>query len=224
MSVPRVHIIRHGQALHNIERGYPHRDSPLTTAGHLATKSIDLPAIPDLIIISPMSRTIQTAMNIFSGILDTVKVQIWPDLRESHDANCNKGLSRTELAAKFPRFDFGECQEEWDYPPHTVEGATIRAERVRRRLKELSKVYINIAIITHRGFIAFLTKGDRYDVCETRSYRFATDEEAQLESLRKGTHVDTKEPCDFGPTLLLPIAVQTFGPTAPENETIEARP
>ncbi|KAF3908952.1 hypothetical protein ABW20_dc0100113 [Dactylellina cionopaga] len=204
-----VHIIRHGQALHNVERGYPHRDPPLTTAGHNATKLIEIPAIPDLIVISPTTRTIQTAMNAFPSILGSIpfqaEVQIWPDLREAHDANCGKGLARAEMLAKFPQFDFAKCPEEWDHPPHTTEGATTRAEIVRQRLKELSKEYSNIALVTHRLFIAFLVQGDRYDVGETRSYQFGTDEETKVESLRIGANVDTTEPQDFGPTILVPF-------------------
>ncbi|KAK6354126.1 hypothetical protein TWF730_008546 [Orbilia blumenaviensis] len=210
-----IHIIRHGQALHNVERGYPHRDPPLTVAGQEATRLINIPTSPDLIIISPMTRTIQTAINVFPSLLDPaqvssqVEVQIWPDLRESHDAICNKGLSKAELSTKFPQFNFAECSEEWDYPPHTIEGATIRAEEVRRRLKELSKNYRNIAVVTHRGFIAYLIQGDRFNVCETRSYRFATDEEvkANAKSLRIGVNVDTNETCDFGPTVLIPVEI-----------------
>ncbi|EPS35627.1 hypothetical protein H072_10963 [Dactylellina haptotyla CBS 200.50] len=215
VSVSLVHIIRHGHALHNIDRNYPYRDPPLTAAGQNASKLIKIPSVPDLIVISPMTRTIQTAMNAFPTLLgsaDTpsqVEVQIWPDLREAHDANCNKGLSRTELSVKFPQFDFTECSEEWDYPPHTIERATTRAEIVRQRLKRLSKIYKNIAIITHRGFIAFLVKGDRYDVCETRSYRFATEDEeakAKMESARMGINIDTKATYDFGPTVLIPVS------------------
>lgn len=205
---PLVHIIRHGQSLHNIHRGYPHRDPPLTDAGHEATKQINLSAVPDLIVISPMTRTIQTAMNAFPSSIGSpptgTEVQIWPDLREAHDAICNQGISRADIAAKFPHLDFSECPEEWNHPPHTIETATIRAEKVRRRLQDLSKVYKNIALITHRGFIAFLVKGDRYDVCETRSYRFGTEEEAEADSLRFGVNVDTKVQQDFGPTVLVP--------------------
>jgi hypothetical protein len=183
----------------------------LTDAGHEATKQIKIPAVPDLIVISPMTRTIQTAMNAFPFILGSTPfqadVQIWPDLREAHDANCNKGISRTEMLVKFPQFNFAECPEEWDHPPHTIDGATARAEAVRQRLKELSKTYSNIALITHRGFIVFLVKGDRYDVCETRSYRFGVGEEAETESFRIGVNVDTKEPQDFGPTVLVPCEV-----------------
>jgi broad specificity phosphatase PhoE len=208
---PLVHIIRHGQSLHNIDRGYPHRDPPLTHAGHEATKQIKISAVPDLIVISPMTRTIQTAMNAFPSVGSApngTEVQIWPDLREAHDAICNKGISRADISAKFPHLNFSECPEEWDHPPHTIEAATIRAEKVRGRLKELSKVYNNIVLITHRGFIAFLVKGDRYDVCETRSYRVGTDEETEADSLRFGVNVDTKAQQDFGPTVLVPHTPQ----------------
>lgn len=111
------------------------------------------------------------------------------------------------MLAKFPQFNFAECPEEWDHPPHSTEDATARAEVVRQRLKELSKQYANIALITHRGFIAFLVKGDRFDVCETRSYRFGTDREAEMESLRAGVNIDTNELQDFGPTVLVPFEV-----------------
>ena len=205
--IPLIHIIRHGEALHNIERGYPHRDPPLTKAGNASTKRVSLTVRPDLILISPMTRTIETAINIFPfltkpGPFD-IPTQIWPDLREAHDAICNKGLSRSELASKFPQFDFSECHEEWDYPEHSVEGATARAERVRRRLKDLSTMYNNIAVITHRGIKAFLVKGKRFGLAEMRAYRFATEEESQDDSIRRGVNTDTLEEQDFGPTVLI---------------------
>ena len=207
--IPLVHIIRHGQALHNVTHGYPYRDPPLTDAGFEAAKKIELPAIPDLIVISPMTRTIQTALKAFPSILGSVpfqaEVQIWPDLREAHDAICNKGVSRAEISAKFPQFSFAECPEEWDHPPYSIENATARAEAVRRRLKELSKQYANITVVAHRRFIAFLAKGDKFDVCETRSYRFSTDQEAEMEAVRMGVNADTKEMQDYGPTILVPF-------------------
>ena len=203
-----IHVIRHGQSLHNVERGYPHRDAPLTEAGLEAAKEIRISVVPDLIVVSPMTRTIQTAVNAFPSILASgnsgPEMQIWPDLREAHDANCNKGLSRAEISTKFPQFSFAECPGEWDYPVHSIEGATARAERVRRRLKELSGAYSNIVLITHRGFIAFLVMGERFELCETRAYRFGTEEEAKKAKIRIGTNVDTKDTQDFGPTVLLP--------------------
>jgi broad specificity phosphatase PhoE len=204
---PLIHIIRHGEALHNLQRGYPHRDPPLTKAGVYATTHLDLAFQPDIVLISPMTRTIQTAMNLFPFLAQEgsfkISVQIWPDLREANDAICNKGLSRAELQSKFPQFDFSECHEEWDYIEHTIEGATSRAERVRRRLKDLSMTYNNIAVITHRGIKAYLVKGKRFGLAETRSYRVATEEEAATESIRHGLNSDTLEEQDFGPTVMI---------------------
>jgi broad specificity phosphatase PhoE len=206
-SLALVHIIRHGEALHNVQRGYPHRDPPLTEAGMHATKQIALPACPDLIIISPMTRTIQTAISMFPHLEDSsssaIPVQIWPDLREANDAVCNKGCSRAEIQAKFPRFDFSECLEHWDYACHTVIDATERAQRVRQRVCHLSATFKNIAIICHRGIIAYLVQGRRFNPAEVRSYRFAIETEAQDKGLRRGLHCDLLEQHDFGPTLLL---------------------
>jgi broad specificity phosphatase PhoE len=116
-----------------------------------------------------MTRTIETALLAFKSQLATlpvrVEVQIWSDLREAHDAICNTGNSRADLTAKFTQFDFSECSEEWDYAPHSHEEAGIRAERVRKRLKDLSGSYKHIVLITHRGFIAFLVQGERFGVC-----------------------------------------------------------
>jgi broad specificity phosphatase PhoE len=205
LSTALVHIIRHGEALHNVHRGYPHRDPPLTEAGWQATKEIALPNRPDVIIISPMTRTIQTATSMFPDLQDTdsfsIPVQIWPDLREANDAICNKGLSRAEIEAKFPQLDFSECHEQWDYTSHDVADATARAERVRQRLQHLSTTFKNIAVISHRGFIAFLVKGRRFQPAEMRSYEFAT--EAQREESRRGLHCDLLQEHDFGPTVLL---------------------
>ena len=202
-----VHIVRHGEALHNVQRGYPDRDPPLTKAGNASTKRINLNVRPDLILISPMTRTIETAMNLFPFLNGAgpweVPTQIWPNLREANDAICNKGLSRAELASKFPQFDFSECHEEWDYPEHSIESATTRGENVRRRLKDLSTTYSNIVVVTHRGIKAFLVKGKRFGLAETRCYRFATEEETQDDKIRRGVNTDTGEEQDFGPTVLI---------------------
>jgi broad specificity phosphatase PhoE len=202
-----VHIIRHGEALHNAQRGYPHPDPSLTEAGFRATEELASSIYPDLIVISPMTRTIQTAMNVFPFLQvagsSAIPVEIWPELREANDAICNKGLSRADIKTKFPQFDFSECHETWDYANHTTTGASARAERIRQRLNRLSTKYKSIAVISHRGLLAFLVQGRRFAPAELRSYRFATDEEAQDEKIRRGLHCDLLQEHDFGPTVLL---------------------
>lgn len=182
--VPRVHIIRHGEALHNVDQNNSTRDPSLTSEGHASTKNITLPIQPDFLIISPMIRTIQTALNIFPFLREhgnsPMPVEIWPDLRETLDSECNKGLPRAEISRNYPQFDFSNCKEDWNYSPHTVESATTRAENVRKRLKELSATYSNIVIVTHRGFIGFLVKGRSFMTSELRTYRFATDKKCKI--------------------------------------------
>jgi broad specificity phosphatase PhoE len=126
-----------------------------------------------------MTRTLQTALLAFPSHLspsaeDKVEVQIWPDLREGYDAICNRGISRKAISAKFPQFDFAECNEEWDYEAHSTPGAEERAERVRRRLLELSRQekYENIAVISHRGIIAFMVQGERFGHCGMYWFHF----------------------------------------------------
>lgn len=203
---PLVHIIRHGQSLHNVDRSYNQRDPPLTEAGHETSKNIELLGIiPDLILVSPMIRTLQTAINAFPDLQN--KIRVWPDLREAHNAECNKGSSKKYVVAQFPQFDYSQCSDEWDYPLNTTENAIARAETVRKRLRELSITHRNIVVITHRGFIAYLVQGERFDVCQSRTYRFIdqhNDKDLEEEALALGVHVDTEQVSSFGPTILIP--------------------
>ncbi|KAJ6526216.1 histidine phosphatase superfamily [Mycena vulgaris] len=168
----KVHILRHGQAIHNVQRGYPLRDPPLTDQGLAEAGAVSMKFEPELIICSPMVRTIQTALAAFPDLLPQSKiaVEIWPDLREAHDAICNKGVPRATLAAAFPRLDFSRCREEWDYEAHSDEVAIQRAGRVRAALAERPEQ--DILLISHRGFISYLVSGPQFSNCELRSYTF----------------------------------------------------
>ncbi|KAF5024658.1 hypothetical protein F66182_3280 [Fusarium sp. NRRL 66182] len=81
-----------------------------------------------------MTRTIQTALFTFHHLLSCspakVEIQVWPELREAHDAICNTRVSRADMETKFPNLDFSACHREWDYPPHDFEDAAARAEGV----------------------------------------------------------------------------------------------
>ncbi|KAJ7481031.1 histidine phosphatase superfamily [Mycena galericulata] len=172
--IKRIHILRHGQAIHNVQRGYPLRDPPLTEQGFAEAGAVSLNFRPDLIICSPMVRTIQTAMSAFPDLLDQPSsatiLEIWPDLREAHDAVCNLGVSRAKLSAAFPGVDLSHCSEEWDYEEHSDEAAALRAERVRTALAQRPEQ--NILLISHRVFIDCLVAGPQFANCELRSYIF----------------------------------------------------
>jgi broad specificity phosphatase PhoE len=157
-----------------VDRKYSERDPPLTELGKSQAQALQTTITPGLIVISPMTRKIQTALLAFGSLLSTspfkTEVQVWPDLREAHDAICNIGVARADLTAKFPQFEFTGCHDKWDYPAHSFSDAEARAERVRRRLKDLSGLYKNIFVVTHRGFIAFLVKGERFGTGGTSTF------------------------------------------------------
>jgi broad specificity phosphatase PhoE len=148
----------------SVNRNHNEPDPPLTDLGRQQAEALELSFSPDVIVVSPMIRTIETAYYTLHG--KPSKILIWPDLREAHDAICNKGSPRINLIDRYPEFDFSECSPVWDYEAHTVEKAQLRASRVRSRLEKLSKDYRNILVITHRGFIAHLVAGTRFSNCD----------------------------------------------------------
>jgi len=162
---------------------------------------------PSAIVTSPMTRTIQTARILFPSAFITegpnaIPLHIWPDLREAHDAICNKGRSRAEMQALHPGLDFSACDEEWNYKPHCFEDSADRAAAVRKELMKLPGPHV--VVIGHRGFISYLvdTNGVKFGNCEIRSYRFANAEE--LEERRYGVH-ELQCEYDFGPSLLVEV-------------------
>ncbi len=116
-----------------------------------------------------MTRTTHTAIAVFGPLTlgpdPQVKMQIWPELREAHDHICCQGSSKQEMTSKFPDFDFSGCHDDWDYPSHTNESAVARGEEVRRKLRGLTEVHKHIVLVTHRGFVAFLVQGPRFQTC-----------------------------------------------------------
>jgi broad specificity phosphatase PhoE len=113
-----------------------------------------------------MTRTIQTALTAFGPILQgpgAVPLIVWPDLREAHDAICNKGVSRSMLMESFPHLDFSLCMVEWEYEAHSDEAAIRRAEKVKADLWECNAM--DILIISHRGFISYLVAGSEFSHC-----------------------------------------------------------
>ena len=190
-----VCIIRHGEALHDVEREYPFPDPPLTPLGLEQASAITLGFKPDLVVASPMRRTIQTALVAFGSC----PFEIWPDLRETYDGICQRGSPISVLQHEFPHLNFSECHQEWTYEEHTHERAEKRAERVRRRIREHPSR--NIVLVTHRGFIGYLVERPKFRNCEIEVYNFALVEKAALIRYGKNYH---GIPTDYGPNVLCP--------------------
>lgn len=203
----RICIMRHGEAVHNVQRGYPFPYPPLTERGRREASAI-IDFNPDLIVVSPMRRTIDTALAAFGDILAAnrpIPIEVWPDLREAHDAVCNHGSPVAVLRSEYPHLDFSECNDDWTYEKHTHAGAEERAENVRRRLKEHPAR--NIVLVTHRGFIAYLVQSHTFSNCEFGIFGFLSPEDAESKRM---TYSSERVMTDYGPSVLSEGGGSTF--------------
>ncbi|KAK7732513.1 hypothetical protein SLS53_008398 [Cytospora paraplurivora] len=177
-----ITLLRHGHAWNNMISGFPCRDPILTERGQAQAASVRLSRPPDLIVVSPLTRTLETAIIAFGHLFrnpnapNAVPVQIWPDLRECGDRPYNQGRTRAQLQARYPFLDFSECSPSGVYDNYNERRGYRRARRVRRRLMEMSRTYSHIVVVSHQGFIHRLNGGSaRYRNCECWSYRVGVD-------------------------------------------------
>ncbi len=163
-----LHLIRHGHSLHNelfskigtkAFRIPAVIDSPLTQEGHI--QSIELghswenKKDIELILVSPLTRTLETCMNIF-GDTD-IPIESHEFLREYPigEDTCNKRSSLTEIKKKYPKIKFHlevdqdilwreDCRETI---PELEERLQIMINYIRSREEK------NIAIIGHSSYL-----------------------------------------------------------------------
>ena len=128
----KIFCIRHGQALHNVlfweigQKAYlKYRDTPLTAEGVKQSQLLGESYFTlgnnniDLIIVSPLLRTLQTATNIFCKNLEDVPpcpmialdcVMEYPQGLDK----CNHRKSILELKYCFPKIDFSKIEYDED--------------------------------------------------------------------------------------------------------------
>ncbi|OQS05506.1 phosphoglycerate mutase family protein [Thraustotheca clavata] len=167
-------------------------DAPLSSKGHLqveqlkeAIKDKQLNEVIQLIICSPLTRAIQTALGGFDGC--NIPFKIHPSCREMLDTACDIGRDPSELSADFPTLDFSELNKLWYVPSRVAQGdkAFDKPDEIREtiqdvdvRIKELL-AFLNdrpeheIAVVCHSSFIKRATKATRkLKNCEIFSISF----------------------------------------------------
>lgn len=155
--------MRHCEALHNIiPYNYSLRDPELSPLGQTqannAIKIIENISSIDLIVCSPLTRTLQTYLLVFHNQPD-IPLIIHPDLQEVCTEPCDTGSPIIDLKNKFPNLSnqltiFGETfgDSEWldknnpenIYSPKKI---TERAKRFHQWLMNRSEE--NIFVISH---------------------------------------------------------------------------
>ena len=164
--------IRHGEATHNVlfkkvgmstffdENYY---DTELTQNGfnqaqELGNKWTDKNKM-DLVIVSPLSRTLQTAVNIFKNM--NVKIIALDCLKEYPQGlhTCNRRKNKSDLINLFPTIDFTNLDSNEDLMWSDCESETIDEllQRMNKMYDFIEKTnYKNIALVGHNSFISMI--------------------------------------------------------------------
>ena len=162
--------IRHGRAVHNVlcdeigEEAYflkESYDAPLVEEGILQAKELgnnskQLKNI-DIVFVSPLTRTLQTAENIFKKN-QKVKIVALDKIKEFPQGIdiCNKRRNRIELKEKFKKVDFSLLDSDSDQMWR--EDRYEKVEELKERIDEFKKFVTNgndnnIAIVSHNNFL-----------------------------------------------------------------------
>ncbi|KAI1106478.1 histidine phosphatase superfamily [Jackrogersella minutella] len=179
-----IHVVRHAEGFHNATvNGHDIRDPYLTPKGLQQCVEFETTNRHkiDLVIASPMKRTIQTALYCFAPAIGNEKKQIilLPDLLEFGLYQSNTGSPLKDLQQEFGNvLDVSHVKEDWyrDMTPLARDPIELnnRAQRARDAIKAIIHNYIatmpekearttssiNVAVVTHRAFIPYLTNED----------------------------------------------------------------
>ncbi|KAK0749778.1 histidine phosphatase superfamily [Schizothecium vesticola] len=128
-----IYLIRHTESRHNVTKDFSHRDPPLTALGTAQSTALgaSFPALSTvgIILVSPLTRAIETTLAAFGPLLNTksdarnpapkAKLILDPYLQERSALPCDTGLSATALKANFPALEayidegVSGLEEEW---------------------------------------------------------------------------------------------------------------
>ncbi|KAF2499309.1 phosphoglycerate mutase-like protein [Lophium mytilinum] len=189
---PTIILIRHAEALHNASQNWSLPDPELTELGLKQSeelrdviKKVPVASDVELIVVSPMVRTLQT-MDIGLGWLIERGVEVIADAgwQENSDKPCDTGSPLKAVADRFPRFATTLSTVDPLYPHKTTPSsnpyAFTRLAVLARGQACLKALYSRkekvIAVVSHSGFLRTAVSGRRYANADFRIFEF--DEEA----------------------------------------------
>jgi len=163
-----LYLIRHGFSLHNelyhkigvdAFRRKEVVDAPLTFLGQ--QQSIELGQQwkekhkVDLVLVSPLKRTLETAVNIFG---DTKTPIICLEFLREYPIGkdtCNQRSSIFQMKDEFPQIDFESIMYDkdmyWTEEAETLDGLKDRIKQMKLYIKDRSET--NIAIVGHSSYL-----------------------------------------------------------------------
>ncbi|KAF8866436.1 phosphoglycerate mutase-like protein [Acephala macrosclerotiorum] len=184
---PTVILIRHAEALHNVSNKSPNyelHDPALTDLGfgkqceelarHLQNE-LPLAQQIELIVVSPMRRTLQTAQQALGWLMERgVPVVLGPEWQENSAKPCDTGTPISLMEKEWPQFDWSSVDPV--YPSktgiyeYTRQGLTERGTRAKKLIKERPEKVI--AVVSHSGFLRCGVSQKKYENADFRIFNF----------------------------------------------------
>lgn len=196
---PTIHLVRHAEGYHNVAKNGDDIHDPFLTdegiqqAQHLCDTFPHHDEI-DLLVASPMKRTIQTCQKAFAPAVGRGhKILLMPLASETSDQPMDTGSTLEEIEKAFAGEDLLDARRLEIFPywhrnvgKFGVEHDALieRARLLRTTLK--ARPESNIAIVSHGSFAHYITgnvdeSGNdttrMWDNTECRSYKFAEEDE-----------------------------------------------
>ncbi|KAJ5443912.1 phosphoglycerate mutase family protein-like protein [Penicillium daleae] len=204
---PILYVIRHAQGEHNVNDSHHLRDALLTEIGKAQCRELQekFSFLQDIEVIlsSPLRRTIQTAAYTFAPELEKrqIPIVLVPKAQEISSLACDIGHDAEVTISEAPKL-IANAAPLWDASnlDTTLKGiyaSTLPA--VHQRAAEMRNWIYNrpekhIALVTHGGFLHYFTedwtgyvkgKGTGYLNCEYRKLEFTDDSNEKESHLRE---------------------------------------
>ncbi|KAK4443492.1 histidine phosphatase superfamily [Podospora aff. communis PSN243] len=189
---PTLILVRHAEALHNQTNNI--HDPELSELGQRQCRDLrknlmgKIPKELDvgLIIVSPMIRTIQTALLAFGGLVEKgVPIQAHASWQENSAKPCDTGSSLDKLKTMFPQVDFSHVDPvfpdktspagaKYAYTKQAIVG---RAQDGLRELYQRPEKFI--IVVSHSGFLRLGVTGHYYFNADYRIFDFHEPQDDQ---------------------------------------------
>jgi broad specificity phosphatase PhoE len=161
----KIYWIRHGESFSNTsDLNHNIIDPYLTKHGieqceilKNKIKSDNLYEKIDLVVVSPLSRSLQTCSNVFDNLIYQVNFICMEEVREHINQPCHKRKTKLELKNKYKFIDFSNLIYEDDYLYMKYNGNESKSEiiiRCNKFIKWLkSRKEKNIVVVSHGNFL-----------------------------------------------------------------------
>lgn len=167
-NVPKtVYGIRHGQAWHNVlfnvlgPKAYSdYEDTSLTAEGMQQAATAFAPSV-DIVLVSPLMRTLQTA-NIMFPKSPQIALECLKEYPQ-HTELCNKRSNLSLLRRLFPTVDFSNLQTEkqkWPNPQNCDQNV----KKVKHLISEMPVE--RVAIVSHSTWLKYWLNGSVHSLPE----------------------------------------------------------